>query len=91
MGEYIKHSCLKTLNLTIDSGMHLGKTRLSFEELYLFSQRTAVGGKELILSLEDSHLETMELFMYYSTVEVSMWMLYRNICKSCKISELCKA
>ena len=54
MGECVKHSSLKTLNLVIDSGIHVGRVPVSVEELQMWYQRAAAGGKELILSLENT-------------------------------------
>ena len=57
MAECIKKSTLKQLTLTIDIPHAFGEPRVSLEEAREWLHRLEVGGKEFILSLEDSCLE----------------------------------
>ena len=36
MGEYVKHSSLKTLNLVVDSEIHIGRVSVSVKELQMW-------------------------------------------------------
>ena len=61
MAECIKKSILRVLNLYIVIPQSLSGPRMSLEEAREWLQHVEIGGKEFILSLEDSHLESFSL------------------------------
>ena len=71
MAECIKKSTLRELKLMIVTPQPLGEPRLSLEETREWYRHVEVGGKEFILSLEDSCLESLFLLTHcnleYST------------------------
>ena len=63
MAEFIKESTLRELKLEIDAPHPLGEPQVSLEEAREWCRCLEVGGKEFILSLEDSRLEIFLLIL----------------------------
>ena len=63
MVDCIKNSTLKSLDLNVQRPWlrPSGDARMSVEEAIEWYQHLEIGGKEFILSLEDSHLESFSL------------------------------
>ena len=66
MAECIKKSTLRDLELRIVTPQPLGEPQVSLEEAREWYQTLEVGGKEFILSLEDSRLESLFLSTHYN-------------------------
>ena len=66
MAECIKKSTLRELKLRIVTPQQLREPQVSLEEAGEWYQRLEVGGKEFILSLEDSCLESLFLVTDYN-------------------------
>ena len=82
MAKCIKKSTLRDLELTIVIPQPLGAPQVSLEKEREWYQRVEEGGKELILSLEDSHLERFLLRHYKN--DSSLHDLKSQICMSLK-------
>ena len=59
--EFIKKSTLRELELDVVTPQPLGKPQVSLEGAREWYWCVEVGGKEFILSLEDSHLESFSI------------------------------
>ena len=80
MAECIKKSTLRILNLYIVIPQPLCEPRVSLEEAREWLQHVEVGGKEFILSLEDSRLESFSLVNF--NLKSSLHDLKSQICMS---------
>ena len=74
MAESVKNSNLKTLSLTINTirtlgeapaGVHAQEVAVSPEKASEWYHGVEVGGKQLIMALEDSHLESLQFASFY--------------------------
>ena len=72
MGECIKKSTLRKLRLYIDIPEPLDEPQVSLEEERLWLNCVEAGGKEFILSMEDSRLEIFSLSHYNSKLSLQL-------------------
>ena len=72
MGEWIKKSTLRKLRLYIDMPEPLDEPQVSLEEERLWLNCVEAGGKEFILSMEDSRLEIFSLSHYNSKLSLQL-------------------
>ena len=84
MAECVKKSTLKELELVIVTPQPLGKPRVCLEEASEWYRCLEVGGKEFILSLEDSRLENFLLIIKHYNFNLTLICLKFEVCLSLK-------